>query len=201
METKLLGASEFKRGDPTTRSFTGLGAAFHNVDRQGDIIVPGAFRQTIARHTRENTMPALLWQHDHTEPIGRWVSMRETTDGLEMAGELADTRRGREAYNLMKFAPGSLSLSIGFTITDTDFDRDGNRLLKAVDLWEVSTVALPANPEARIHGVKKLERLARQSGYSKRASVRIASPSREPSHLELERLLAETAARFRELSA
>jgi hypothetical protein len=39
-------------------------------------------------------------------------------------------------------------------VTDVDFDDDGNRLLKSVDLWEVSLVSLAMNPLARVEAMK-----------------------------------------------
>src|SRR5690606_2489271 len=45
-------------------------------------------------------------------------------------------------------------LSIGYRTLDSDFDRNGNRILKAVDLFEVSVVSMPMNQRATISTVK-----------------------------------------------
>jgi HK97 family phage prohead protease len=50
------------------------------------------------------------------------------------------------------------TLSIGFAIkdyrNDISQDDDGHRILKNIDLWEVSLVSLPANPQAQVTAVK-----------------------------------------------
>ena len=46
-----------------TGTFTGLGAAYNNVDLGGDKIMPGAFTRTLAAGKQ---FP-LLWQHDPSE--------------------------------------------------------------------------------------------------------------------------------------
>jgi HK97 family phage prohead protease len=80
-----------------------------------------------------------------------WTEMREDDKGLYVKGVLADTQLGNEMQTLlnMKAVRG---LSIGFSFTrqydgegrrtDVDWDEDGNRLIKDVNLWEVSIVSL-----------------------------------------------------------
>lgn len=134
--------------------FSGYGAVFGNVDAYQERILPGAFTQTLAEATRHGRMPAMLWQHNPTQPIGVWRTMREDARGLYVEGELADTQLAREAYSLMKL--GALSgLSIGFSVTDERINKDDSvRELLAVNLWEVSPVTFPANGAARVEAVK-----------------------------------------------
>ena len=148
----------------------GLGSASGNVDLGGDIVVPGAFASTLKEHQSKGTMPAMLWQHDSTQPIGIWTEMEETRDGLWMKGEFADTELGRDARTLAKMkAVGGLS--IGFALRDFDYDKAGNRLIKEVDLWETSIVTFPMNPKATIEAVKAdpraFEKHLRDCGCSK----------------------------------
>src|SRR5574340_800788 len=148
METaRLSPLYEFKATDTdATGLFTGYAATFGGEpDAYGDIIAAGAFSGTLAEHKRIGTLPALLWAHDQNEPIGRFVEMKETADGLEVVGKLTlGTKRGHEAHQLMK--DGALSLSIGYTVAPGGAeDRHTTRLLKAITLFEVSAVAMPAN--------------------------------------------------------
>jgi HK97 family phage prohead protease len=131
----------------------GHGSVFGNVDLGGDIVLPGAFKRSLANHRKEGTMPALLWQHDSTRPIGVWREAFEDEKGLMMRGEFADTQDGRDARTLaqMKAVRG---LSIGFQMKDFDFDEDGSRLIKEADLWETSVVTFPMNPKAQIEAIK-----------------------------------------------
>jgi len=133
----------------------GYGSVFNNTDSYGDVIVKGAFDRSLADHRAAGTMPAMLWQHDPSEPVGVWTEMTEDQAGLRVKGKLAmDTVRGREAHSLMKM--GALNgLSIGFMAKEATYDRGSDlRTLTEIDLWEVSLVTFPANRLARVTGVK-----------------------------------------------
>ena len=156
-------------------SVEGYGSVFGVRDNYDDVIVAGAFQASLAAHRAAGTMPAMLWQHDATEPIGIWTEIVEDAKGLRMKGMLAlDTARGKEAYALLKM--GALNgLSIGFMSKKWSYEGD-LRILAEVDLWEVSMVTFPANEAARITSVKSAddmsapkdaERILREAGFSK----------------------------------
>lgn len=135
----------------------GYGSVFDVRDSYGDIIRPGAFAATIAAHRAAGTMPAMLWQHDPSEPIGIWSSVTEDRTGLQVQGQLAlSTARGQEAHALLKM--GALNgLSIGFMVAENGWSYDvatDTRTLTEIDLWEVSLVTFPANAAARVTGIK-----------------------------------------------
>jgi hypothetical protein len=158
--------------DASTGRFAGYGAVFGNVDAYNERLLPGAFTQTLAEAAATGRQPAMLWQHDPTQPIGVWRTLREDAHGLFVEGELADTQLGREAYSLLKL--GALSgLSIGFSVKRERLNPDDNvRELEAVKLWEVSPVTFPANSYARVAAVKsesamtirEFERFLRDAG-------------------------------------
>ena len=159
----------------TDGSVEGYGSVFGVRDNYDDVIVAGAFQASLAAHRAAGTMPAMLWQHDETEPIGIWTEIVEDAKGLRMKGMLAlDTARGKEAYALLKM--GALNgLSIGFMSKKWSYEGD-LRILAEVDLWEVSMVTFPANEAARITSVKSAddmsapkdaERILREAGFSK----------------------------------
>ena len=131
----------------------GLGAVFGNVDLGFDRLEQGAFTRTL----RKQKQVPMLWQHSDYEPIGVWEEMKETRDGLQVAGQLnLDTQKGREARALAK--QGAISgLSIGYIPRDFEFE-DEVRVLKQVDLLEVSLVTFPMNPEARVSALKNMTR-------------------------------------------
>lgn len=133
----------------------GYGSVFGHRDSYDDVIAPGAFDASLKAHRSAKTMPAMLWQHDPSEPIGVWTEMVEDAKGLRVKGQLAlDTARGKEAHALLKM--GALNgLSIGFVSKQWSYDRETEvRTLTEIDLWEVSLVTFPANEKARITGVK-----------------------------------------------
>lgn len=130
------------------RTFEGR-ASTHDVDLGGDIVMPGAFAKSLAEHKANGTLPLLFWMHDPTRIPGRWLDMREDSTGLYAKGRLSDTPLGNELRTLLR--DGSISgLSIGFMLGDHSFDREGHRLLKQIDLWEVSLVSMPMNPKANV---------------------------------------------------
>lgn len=135
--------------------FSGYGAAY-NIDLVGDKILPGAFAQTIK--DKKGKVP-ILANHDMTQWIGQSISLAEDGKGLLVEGQLfLKTTAGKEAYGLLqdtKDLDVRMGLSIGFTTKDWDWDGE-TRLLKAINLWELSFTAFPANPKAHVDGVKAL---------------------------------------------
>jgi uncharacterized protein len=169
-ETKQLGGVEFKlAADGTTMEFAGYGAVFGNVDAYGDVIEPGAFAATIAEAKSSGLWPSMLLEHggfgmtaDDMVPIGIWTDLAEDGVGLKVSGKLADTQRGREAYQLLKMEPrpAITGLSIGYIAKESEprsKPEDPRRRLKRIDLFEVSLVTFPANPRARVADVKSLD--------------------------------------------
>lgn len=138
--------------------FEGYGSVFGNEDSYGDVVAQGAFAKSLSEHKAAGTMPALLWQHDPSEPIGIYTEMREDKNGLYVKGQLAlDVLRGRDAHALLK--AGALNgLSIGYRVVEYTWnDDDEIYTLDEIDLWEVSLVTFPANRLARVTGVKAQE--------------------------------------------
>lgn len=135
------------------REFDGLGSVFGNEDLGGDIVLPGAFAKTLARYRKEGTTPPMFWMHDPTRVPGKWIEMGEVDDGLHVKGVLAPTELGNEIHTLLTMEAVK-GLSIGYQPTEVDWDKDGTRLLKQVELWEVSVVSLPMNPLARVAHAK-----------------------------------------------
>lgn len=133
----------------------GYGSVFGVVDDWGDIMAPGSFTATLAAHKAAGTMPAMLWQHRDSEPIGVWTDMVEDSRGLRVKGRLVlESTRGKEAHALLK-AGAINGLSIGFIAQKWSWDNTTDiRTLQAVDLWEVSPVTFPANGLARVDSVK-----------------------------------------------
>jgi HK97 family phage prohead protease len=165
------------------RTFEGYGSVFGVEDSYADVVLPGAFAATIQRAEETGRMPAMLWQHDPTQVIGVWRSMKEDARGLHMVGELADTQLGREAYALLKM--GALSgLSIGYQVIGERWNRENDvRELTEIELWETSLVTFPANTAARVATVKDacsgstrgLERILRDAGFSRAEAKKIAA--------------------------
>jgi HK97 family phage prohead protease len=118
-------------------------------DDQNEIIDAGAYTATIMQHLQARTMPVMLFGHDQNKPIGTWQTMSEDRHGLKVSGViLSSVRKGAEAISLIE-AKAINGLSVGFRCKK-DQRIAGIRHLQAVDLIEISCVALPSAPLARL---------------------------------------------------
>lgn len=136
----------------------GYASRFGEVDQGGDMVLKGAYADTIAA----GRPVKMLWQHDPAQPIGVWDEVSEDDTGLRVRGRiLSDVAKGREALALVR-AGAIDGLSIGYRVTDGDISADGVRLLKSVDLWEVSLVTFPMQETARIDAQKAAEMTAKE---------------------------------------
>jgi len=150
--------------------FAGYAALFDREDRGGDIIRKGAFARAIAQW-RGRRVP-LLWQHRPDRPIGMIECMAEDARGLRVIGRVAASGGGlgrahgggqvhcgggdavvREAAALLK-AGRVNGLSFGYRVTRAE--GRAPRVLRELDLIEVSVVSFPMQPGARVHAVEGL---------------------------------------------
>lgn len=160
--------------DDETGTFEALVSITGVVDDQGDIIVPGAYTQTLAERT-----PKGVRFHRWDRPVARTVGIEEWPPGdSRLPAEIAPgvewpkdagalwvkgqynlrTRDGKDAYEDAKFY-GELNQgqwSIGYLPKRGGAERrkDGVRLLKAVDLFEYSDVLHGAARQTRTLTVK-----------------------------------------------
>jgi HK97 family phage prohead protease len=136
---------------------SGYGSVFDVMDSYRDIVLPGAFKDTLAERKESGKGIPMLWQHWADEPVGIWTDFKEDKHGLYLEGEFVlDVQRAREAKALA--AKGVVTgLSIGYSVPKggQDYDKEKNiNYLKQVDLWEVSPVTFPANDAAQIDSVR-----------------------------------------------
>lgn len=131
----------------------GYASNFGNRDLVGDIVQRGAFTKSLAGRPAGGV--AMLWQHDQKRPIGVWTEITEDAVGLRVKGRiLTQTRDGADAFEFAK-AGAVRGLSIGYRATRHRRDHERKaRLLDAVDLHEISLVAIPANPLSVLESVK-----------------------------------------------
>ncbi len=139
----------------------GMASTFGNVDLTGDRIDFGAFAKSIQAHKLRHDRPIrMLLGHDRMAgAIGGFPidKVREQKQGLKVEGHInLSVQRGAEAFSLAQ--QGVLTdLSIGFFATETESEIRGGqeiRVIKEIDLREISIVDEPANPKATITDVK-----------------------------------------------
>jgi len=143
-----------------TGEFSGYGSVFNTEDSYGDVVVKGAFTESLQDWAAKGRMPSLLWQHDVSEPIGVYTRMEEDDEGLYVEGRLLvdDDPLAKRAHAHLK--AGSLSgMSIGYSLPPEGWSHDKEKdiyVLSKINLWEVSLVTFPANDEARVSQVKSI---------------------------------------------
>ena len=128
----------------------GYASVFGVTDQGGDVVAAGAYGRSLKRLAGEGRAVKMLWQHDPAQPIGVWDEIRGDGRGLKVKGRiLTEVEKGREAAALI--AAGAIDgLSIGYRTVMAEKNAKGQRLLREVELWEVSLVTFPMLPEARV---------------------------------------------------
>lgn len=136
--------------------FEGYASTFGNLDLGGDIVQPGAFRETIVDLMGAKQVGKLpvLWQHDSTMPLGTYTEFREDSYGLFVKGRLpkSDTFVSGRVIPQMK-AESVRKMSIGYSTLESE-NSGSARLLQKLKLWEISLVTMPMNTMADVTGFK-----------------------------------------------
>lgn len=184
--------------------FDGYASVFDHVDLGNDRISKGAFKEL---SLTKDGMVRILNNHNPRDPIGK-AHVEEDDHGLRFKGKLLlDVPSARTAYSLMK-AGITDGMSIGYDILADGAEnlKGGIRQLKALKLWEISTVVFGMNTLARIDNVKGADEIntirefetflrdvggysagqakaLASSGYSALASERDATPEADHQRL------------------
>lgn len=170
-------------------TITGYASVFGEIDSYRDVVVAGAFNNSLEKRYRAKARKGIpmLDQHDTRTPVGLWPidDVKEDNVGLLVTGQInMKVQKGVENHALAE--QGALSgLSIGYTTELDDWDESGQvRILREVDLWEISMVTFPAGDSARITSVKAIsgldtlsdcETLLRDAGFSKSETAAFVS--------------------------
>jgi HK97 family phage prohead protease len=153
LEYKRLALEVKQFGDDTDDAsfhfFEGLASTFGNKDFGDDIVVKGAFTETLKK-----IMPTILWQHDMKDPIGMPIHLEENKEGLFVKARLPKEDSLVSGRVAPQMRVGSVkSMSIGFSVDDFEI-KDGVRFIQKLTLWEISLVTLPMNDKAKVTNFK-----------------------------------------------
>jgi HK97 family phage major capsid protein/HK97 family phage prohead protease len=126
----------------------GIAWPFGSADRIGDEILPGSFKGVTG------PLPMMAF-HEQKETVGVWESIAETAQGLVVKGRLLinEVVRAKEILALVK-AKALPALSIGFATKKAAPRKGGGRTISALDLLEISIVAVGMHPGAKITAAK-----------------------------------------------
>lgn len=128
--------------------FAGYAAIFGRPDSGGDVIRRGAFKAALERGQE---IP-LLWQHKAGAVLGRIDHLSEDSRGLRVIATIGSGEEGRRAGRLVESGKVD-GLSFGYRVREAR-TQGRNRELVELDLVEVSLVARPMQPKARVHAVE-----------------------------------------------
>lgn len=155
------------RSDGSGRTVHGILVPYNTVARVSDggpsyeeMFAPGAFQRDIEARNGDFRGVKFLYQHNHDEPIGRAVELRDDAAGLFGAFRVAKTAKGDEVLELLR--EGVLdSFSIGFRPIDPapgDPIKVGEPVVRTkASLRETSLVTFPAYAGALVAGVRAIE--------------------------------------------
>ena len=128
--------------------FAGYASLFNLPDLSGDRVLIGALHRSL--RARRPAGIRMLWNHDPAEPVGVWTAIHEDARGLRVEGRLTPAVSRSHALAALIGDGAVDGLSIGFHTIRADRPKGGGRRLIEVDLWEISLVAFPMQPGARI---------------------------------------------------
>jgi HK97 family phage prohead protease len=164
--------------------FTAYASVFGNVDSYGDVVMPGAFANDIARWEKSGNLIPLLFGHNMSDPdynIGSVVKAEEDSVGLKVTAQLdLENPKAKQVYRLIK---GRRIDQMSFAydvIVGAHAERFGEDVyeLRDLKLYEVSVVTVGANQETEILAVKQAADLADRMSASIKAG-RVLSAKNE----------------------
>lgn len=143
-------------------SFDAYVAIFGNVDRWGDVIAPGAFRN-LADFEKSGWITV---SHDWSSlPVAMIETAVQDGVGLRVTGRFHATPEAQSCRIVTseRLAAGkTVACSIGYrTIESAPQTVDGKtvNILKSIDVYEASFVNIPANAMAQASSVKSADKL------------------------------------------
>ena len=140
--------------------FEAYASVFGNVDSYGDVVVQGAFADSLEEWDASALALPVLWGHNMQDPdynIGHVVEAVEDEHGLKVRAELdLESPKAAQVYRLLKAGRVS-QMSFAFDVLDAAMaERDGDDVyeLRKLKLYEVSVVPIGANQETEVLAVK-----------------------------------------------
>lgn len=159
---------KFKTDGLAEGEFTGYASVFGNKDSYGDVVLKGAFTNTLAEWERKGVPIPLLWGHNTADPdfnLGEIVEATEDDRGLKVHGRLdMESPKSAQTYRLLKSGRVN-QMSFAYRVVDGAYVqpegddktwRDAYYELREVELYEISIVPIGANQETEILAVKSV---------------------------------------------
>lgn len=155
--------------------FTAYASVFGNKDSYGDVVLQGAFLDTIQEWKDSGNVLPLLFGHNMQDPdfnVGSVLEAKEDDHGLLVHAQLdLESPKAAQVYRLLKGRRLS-QMSFAYDVleggeaerTKADGSKEYVYELRKLKLYEVSVVPIGANQETSILAVKAAESAASQLG-------------------------------------
>ena len=140
--------------------FTAYASVFGNIDSYGDVVVKGAFTDTLAEWKSSGDPIPVIWSHMSQDPdyhIGVVVEAAEDDNGLLFTGQLdMDEPKAAKIYRLLK-GRRVKNMSFAYDIVDGGFvkkDEESAFELRKLKLYEVGPCLVGVNSQTELLAVK-----------------------------------------------
>lgn len=153
--------------------FEALVSVFGNKDSYGDVVMPGAFTDTLAEWSAKGDPIPVYYSHRMDDPdynIGYVLEAKETDDGLWVKAQMDTDPEARKAAQVHRLLKGRrvTQFSFAYDIVEGGFEtHDGEDVyaLKRLKLYEVGPTPIGANDSTELLGVKSAEALAQRIAH------------------------------------
>ncbi|MFI2216533.1 HK97 family phage prohead protease [Rhodococcus sp. NPDC019627] len=164
-----------------------LVSVFGNVDSYGDVVMPGAFTESLAEWSAKGDPIPFIWSHQWSNPfahIGVVDDAKETDAGLDalatldVAGDEPENEFSRKVYQLLKERRVTQA-SFAYDVLDAEWvereAEDGGKYevyeLRRLGLLEVGPTLIGANRETELLAAKSRQ-LGDKAGGTERPNLK-----------------------------
>ena len=164
MKHRVFSLKSFKATDEAQGIFEALVAVFNNVDRIGDMIIPGAFTDTLAQWEAKGAPIPVIYSHEWDNldaHIGEVLEAKEVEEGLYVKGQI-DLEEAFAKRVFKKMQRGTLrQFSFAYDVQESaQVDRGEKESpryineLRKLDLLEVGPCLVGMNPDTQLLDLK-----------------------------------------------
>jgi HK97 family phage prohead protease len=182
--------------------FEAIVSVFGNKDSYGDIVVPGAFTDTLAEWAAKGDPIPVYWSHRMDDPdynIGWVLDAKETSEGLYVKAQLdLESTKAAQVYRLLK-GRRVTQFSFAYDIDEAAWvEKDGESWyeLRKLGLHEVGPTPIGANQETELLAVKAAAHHAETYVAAVKAG-RVISAKNETTLREAQASLEDAAAQIK----
>ena len=179
MKHRVFSLKSFKATDEAQGVFEALVAVFNNVDRVGDMILPGAFEDTLAAWQEKGAPIPVIYSHEWDNldaHIGEVLEAKEVEEGLWVKAQV-DLEEEFAKRVFKKMQRGTLrQFSFAYDVIESaQVDRGEKENpryineLRKLDLLEVGPCLVGMNPDTQLLDLKNAPDGATTSGAKRGA--------------------------------